>query len=126
MVDSILDSVKKNLGIDSEYDVFDADIITHINSTFLTLGQIGVGPTTGFMIEDSDPVWDDFLGKDSRLNAVKTYIYLKVRLIFDPPATSFHIAAIEKQIAELEWRLNLEAEPATVAGAQVLVIKEAP
>lgn len=122
MADSILDSVKKTLGVDSDYDVFDADILTHINSTFLTLSQIGVGPVMGYMIEDSDPTWDDFLGKDSRLIAVKSYMYLKVRLLFDPPPTSFHITAIEKQISELEWRLNLQAEAPTVDGTQVIVL----
>lgn len=122
MADSILDSVKKTLGVDSDYDVFDADILTHINSTFLTLSQIGVGPVMGYMIEDSDPTWDDFLGKDSRLIAVKSYMYLKVRLLFDPPPTSFHIAAIEKQLNELEWRLNLQAEAPTVGGTQVIVL----
>ena len=114
MTDSILHSVKKYLGIDEAYNVFDLDIITHINSAFFTLQQLGVGPTSGFMIEDGEPTWDHFLGAKNNLLAVKSYVYLKVRLIFDPPATSFHISAIEKQIAEYEWRLNAEVEKSPI------------
>lgn len=107
---SILTSTKKILGIDASYDVFDVDIITHINSVFSTLNQLGIGPTAGFMIEDDTAEWDAFLENDLRLNAVKTYVYLRVRMLFDPPQTSFHIAAMEKQIQELEWRLNVQRE----------------
>lgn len=110
MDDSILNSIKKILGIDPDYDEFDADIIMHINSAFATLDQLGIGPADGFMIDDDDAVWDDFLLGDTRLNSVKTYIGLKVRLVFDPPATSFGITAMEKQIAEHEWRLNVARE----------------
>lgn len=110
MTDSILDSVKKNLGLGADYDVFDLDIMTHINTVFMNLNQLGIGPTEGFMIEDADPTWDTFLGPQPLLNSVKTYVYLKVRLLFDPPNTSFHIAAIEKQIQELEWRLAVQQE----------------
>lgn len=106
----VLESVKKNLGLDAEYDVFDHDIITHINSTFFTLNQLGIGPVEGFMIEDNNVTWSSFLGADVNLNAVKTYVYIKVRLLFDPPTTSFAIAALEKQATELEWRLNVYAE----------------
>lgn len=82
----------------------------HINTAFSTLNQIGIGPDAGFMIEDASATWDQFLGDDPRLNSVKTYVYLKVRLIFDPPATSFVINAIEKQIEEIEWRLHVKRE----------------
>lgn len=82
----------------------------HINTAFTTLNQIGIGPDEGFMIEDASVTWDQFLGDDPRLNSVKTYTYLKVRLIFDPPATSFVINAIEKQIEEIEWRLSVKRE----------------
>src|SRR5690348_398765 len=82
----------------------------HINTAFSMLNQLGVGPEAGFAIEDAVPTWDTFLGDDLRLNAVKTYVYLRVRLLFDPPSTSFVIEAINKQITELEWRLNVQRE----------------
>lgn len=110
MEESILNSVKKVLGIEPEYDAFDLDVMMHVNSVFTTLAQLGIGPVNGFMIEDAEPKWTDFLGEDLNLNSVKTYVYLRVRLAFDPPATSFHIAAIEKQIDEIAWRLNVHRE----------------
>lgn len=114
-IQSILDSVKKNLGIGSTYAVFDPDILTHINTTFAVLNQLGVGPKMGFMIEDSDAKWVDYIETDDNLNMLKTYIYLKVRLAFDPPQTSFAIASLEKQASELEWRLNIYADKTWVA-----------
>lgn len=110
MNDSILDSTKKVLGIPSDYDVFDQDVIMHINSALGTLSQLGIGPIAGFMIEDATIEWTAFLGNDPRLNPVKSYVYLRVRLLFDPPATSFTIDAIKGQIQELEWRLNAHRE----------------
>ena len=110
MVDSILTSTKKILGIDAEYDAFDVDVITHINTAFSTLNQLGLGPEEGFMIEDDSTEWGDFLDDDMNLNSVKTLIYLKVRVVFDPPATSFTLDAMNKQIEELEWRLNIYRE----------------
>jgi hypothetical protein len=112
--DSILRTIKKLVGIAADQTAFDLDIITHINSAFLTLNQIGVGPEGGFLIEDAEAEWWDLLGDDPRLNAVKTYIGLKVRLVFDPPNTGYVIAAFEKQIEELEWRLCVQVEPASV------------
>ena len=112
-MDSILDSTKKILGLDPEYDVFDVDIISHINSAFFTLNQLGVGPAEGFMILDNTSTWALFLDGQINLNAVKTYVYLRVRLLFDPPQTSFAISAMEKQIQELEWRLNVYREDVT-------------
>lgn len=112
-MDSILDSTKKVLGLDSEYTAFDQDVIMHINSVFSTLHQLGIGPDNGFMIEDKTPTWTQYLGADMNLNSVKSYVYLKVRLLFDPPATSFAIAAMEKQIEELEWRINVHREEVT-------------
>lgn len=119
---SILDSTKKILGIESSYTAFDVDILTHINSVFATLNQIGIGPEEGFFIEDNTATWSSFLGNDPRLNSVKTYVYMKVRLTFDPPGTGFLLAALENQIKELEWRLNtyremtewVDPEPVTV------------
>jgi hypothetical protein len=110
MEQSILISTKKVLGIAEDYTAFDLDIITHINSAFSTLTQLGVGPSTGFIIEDDGPVWGDFIGADLEYNAVKSYVFLRVRLLFDPPTTSYLIAAYERQIKELEWRLNTHRE----------------
>lgn len=110
MEDSILNSVKKVLGLDPSYTVFDQDVIMHINTVFTTLVQLGIGPVNGFMIEDDEPTWGDFLGEDVNLNSVKTYMCLRVRMIFDPPATSFAINAMEEQIRELEWRINVHRE----------------
>lgn len=110
MADSILDSTKKILGLTPDYTEFDLDILTHINSVFFTLQQLGIGPEQGFMIEGSSATWDEFLGTTPRYAAVKTYVYLKVRLLFDPPATSYAIDALKQQAAELEWRLNVSRE----------------
>lgn len=110
MENSILKSTKKILGLSPDYTVFDLDIITHINTVFSTLTQLGVGPANGFMIEDDGPEWSDFIGDDTKINSVKTYVFLRVRLFFDPPPTSFVIAALEKQVLELEWRLNVHRE----------------
>lgn len=110
MDDSILNTTKKILGIAPDYDAFDTDIIIHINSVFSTLNQLGLGPDEGFMIEDETDGWGDFLLDDMRLNAVKTYTYLRVRVLFDPPTTGFTLTALQEQIKELEWRLNLFRE----------------
>lgn len=110
MGDSILTSTKKILGIQEEYTHFDLDIIVHINSTFFTLNQLGIGPVEGFMIEDATTEWGDFLGGNTRLNAVKTYVYLRVRLLFDPPASSYVLTAMDAQVKEFEWRLNVDRE----------------
>jgi hypothetical protein len=106
---SILTSVKKILGIAESDTSFDVDVILHTNSVFSILTQVGIGPDDGFMIEDATPTWDAFV-TDNKLNSVKTYVYLRVRLLFDPPNTSFVIESMEKQIEELEWRLNVVRE----------------
>jgi hypothetical protein len=110
MEQSILISTKKILGIAEDYTVFDLDIITHINSAFSTLTQLGVGPPQGFMIEDATENWTDFIADDFQYNSVKSYVFLRVRQLFDPPTTSYLIAAVDKQIQELEWRLNVHRE----------------
>lgn len=104
---SILDSIKKKLGVGADYDVFDLDIMTHINSAFLNLNQLGIGPAEGFEIEGPEETWDTFLGANASplFNAVKSFIFFKAKLAFDPPPTSFHLKAIEDQIRELEFRL---------------------
>jgi hypothetical protein len=110
MEDSILAVIKKLLGIPEDYTAFDVDVMTHINSAFSTLTQLGIGPAIGFMIEDDSAVWADFLDTDVQLNPVKTYIALRVRQVFDPPTTSYVVAAFNEQIKELEWRLNIHRE----------------
>jgi hypothetical protein len=110
METSILTSTKKILGIAEDYTVFDLDIITHINSAFSTLTQLGVGPPQGFMITDASANWDDFVANDFQYNSVRSYVFLRVRQLFDPPSTSYLIAAVEKQVQELEWRLNVHRE----------------
>jgi len=108
--DSILETTKKTLNLAPDYTPFDQDIVMHINSVFSTLNQLGVGPDEGFMIEDNGPTWETFLGSDPRLNHVKTYVYLRVRLLFDPPTTGYLVEALQKQILEHEWRLNVQRE----------------
>ena len=109
-MESILTSIKKLLGITEEYDHFDPDIIMHINSVFMILTQLGVGPSEGFSIEDDTSVWTDFIQDANKIEAAKTYIYLKVKLIFDPPLSSAVIESTNRLINELEWRLNVAAE----------------
>jgi hypothetical protein len=110
MEPSILISTKKILGLAEEYTAFDLDVLTHINAAFSVLNQLGVGPAEGFFIEDETVVWDDFDIPLNQHNLVKTYVFLKVRLLFDPPATSYLISAAERQIEEYEWRLNVFRE----------------
>lgn len=110
MTDSILTSVKKPLGLSEDYTIFDPDIILHINTAFNTLADIGIGPSDGFMIEDKNKVWADFIGTDMRLNSVKTYVYLRVRLLFDPPTTGYLKDAMEKQLDEILTRLSYYRE----------------
>ena len=110
METSILISTKKILGLDRDYTVFDQDVITHINTAFSILAQLGIGPPQGYMIEDDTAEWTDFIGDDFQLNSVKSYVYLKVRQLFDPPQTSYLISAMERQIGELEWRMNVYRE----------------
>lgn len=106
MSESILTSVKQNLGLSEDYTAFDSDILLYINGVFSTLHQLGIGPQNGFEIADATPTWDAFIGGQRPLNAVKTYVYLRVRLLFDPPGTSYLVDALNNQIKEHEWRLN--------------------
>ena len=106
---SILTSIKLLLGVMEDYEHYDTDIIMHINTVFMILRQIGIGPEEGFSIKDKSTTWDEYVSTD-KIEAVKTYIYLKVRLIFDPPSSSIMVEAINRTISELEWRLNLEME----------------
>lgn len=108
---SILDGTKKVLGIDSSYDVFDLDITMHINSVFSVLTQLGVGPSTGFMIDDNTTTWSEFTGDIPTLSMVKSLMFMKVQLMFDPPSTSFAIESKQKMISELEYRLMIACDP---------------
>ena len=109
-MDNILSSTKKLLGIPTEETAFDSDIIMHINSVFMILNQLGVGPTNGFTISDDYALWSDFIPDGQNLELVKSYMYMKVRLMFDPPSSSAVLSAMEKSISEFEWRLNVQAE----------------
>ncbi len=109
-MESILTSIKKLLGITEEYEHFDADLIININSVLSSLTQIGVGPPEGFSIKTKEETWEQFLPIDPRLNFVKSYVHLKVKLLFDPPLSSAVIEAINRQISELEWRIHIAAD----------------
>lgn len=109
-MESILTSIKKLLGITEDYNHFDTDLIIHINTVLSILTQLGVGAEEGYSIKDSTAVWNEFISDDSRLELVKSYVYLKVKLLFDPPLSSAVIESINRQISELEWRLNVAAE----------------
>ncbi len=109
--ESILTSIKKLLGIDENYTHFDADIIMHINSVFSILTQMGVGPANGFSISGKDDTWSAFItDKPNIFSLVKSYVYMKVRLLFDPPLSSAAIESINRQISEFEWRLFVAAD----------------
>lgn len=110
MNESILTSVKKKLGINEDYTHFDADLILDINSVFSILLELGVGPSKGFKIEDSSKLWSDYIKDEDRLELVKSYMALKVGMMFDPPLSSAVMEAKNRMISELEWRLNVAAE----------------
>lgn len=117
-MDSILTSIKKLLGIDESYTQFDTDIIIHINSVFSILTQLGVGPEEGFFIEDDSAEWTDFLPDSPKLNFVKSYVQLKVRLLFDPPDKGSLMDAMTRTISELEWRIQVAADPVKTNGEE--------
>jgi hypothetical protein len=112
MTTSILNSTKEKLGIAADYNVFDNQIIDFINAVFSTVAQLGIGPPDGFEIADDTAEWDDILVANRHLNAVKSYVFLRVRVLFDPPTTGYHVTAMDNQIKELEWRLNTYREEA--------------
>lgn len=111
-MESILTSIKKMLGIVEEYEHFDADLIMHINSVLSILTQMGVGPSEGFSIEDKSQTWSEFV-TGSKFNDVKSYVYMKVKLMFDPPASSAVMESMNRMISELEWRLYVQADTAS-------------
>ncbi len=107
-MDSILDSIKKQLGVTEDH--FDPDIVMGINTALFELMQIGVGPETGFSIIDSGDIWQDFLGDATDLESVKSYVHIKVKLLFDPPQTSFAIESMNNILTKIEWRLNIQVD----------------
>lgn len=110
-MDSILISIKSQLGISEDYDAFDNELIIHINSVLRILNQLGVGKDK-FSITDSSSKWADFLGdQEAELDDVKTYVYLKVRYVWDPPQVGAQMSAISEYIKELEWRINVQVDP---------------
>ena len=110
-MESILTSIKKMLGIVEEYTHFDADLIMHINSVLSILNQIGVGPSEGFSIKDKNDVWEDFITEEFKLELVKSYTYMKVKILFDPPLTSAVIESMNRLTSELEWRIQVATDP---------------
>lgn len=110
-MESILVSIKKLLGIDEAYDNFDADLIMHINSVFSILTQLGVGPSEGFFIQDANETWTDFVPDDAKLKLIKSYTYVKVKLLFDPPLSSAVMESMNRIASELEWRIQVIADP---------------
>ena len=111
MEESILNTIKSMLGPDSSYEVFDQDILVHINMAIATLTQLGVGPASGFRVTGKDETWGELLGDRVDLDMAKTYIYMKVRIAFDPPANSSVLAAYKEACAEMEWRMNVTVDP---------------
>lgn len=111
-MDSILKTIKKMCGMDEDYTPFDTDLVVFINGAILAANQIGVG-VDGFTITGPNETWNDFVGDHPSLEAIKQYIYMRVRLVFDPPANSFVVSSLEKQLDEMTWRLNVQAEAET-------------
>lgn len=116
MNESILETVAKAIGIAENYDYFNSELIMHINTVLMGLRQLGIGPSEGFYISDNTATWNDFLGEDKNFEAVKTYMCLRVRMLFDPPTSSALMDSMKNQIAEWEWRLNFEYECNKKAG----------
>lgn len=110
MEENILNSIKKLLGIPEDYTAFDQDIMIHINSVFMILSELGVGPSNGYSLKDGTEKWGDFISDDENLEGIKTYVYMKVKTIFDPPLNSAVLASMKELISEFEWRINNEAE----------------
>ena len=109
-MESILRTIRKMIGPDETYTHYDTDLIIHINSALAVLTQLGVGPSEGFFIQDESATWNDFLGNDPKLEMVKSYVYMKVKLAFYPPSSSAVIDSMNRSISEFEWRANMAAE----------------
>lgn len=111
MDESILESIKASLGINAEDTAFDQELISHINGSLMIANQLGVGPDDGFRITSPEQTWNEILGERKDLDLVKTVVYLRTKLVFDPPQNAFLVTAIEKQIAEYDWRIANNATP---------------
>lgn len=107
---SILEDTKKSLGLAADYTPFDADIVMHINSVLADLTQLGVGPEAGFEISGSAEAWASFIADEPRLNSVKSYLFLRVKMLFDPPGTGYVLTSMEKMLEKAEWRINMARE----------------
>ena len=113
--DNVLDTTKLLLGVETDDDSYDVELITHINSIFFVLQQLGVGPVAGFEIKDNTTPWSEFIGEDM-VNGVRSYMGMRVKLLFDTPATGPLTTALENQVAQMEWRLNMQMEVKKNAG----------
>lgn len=109
-MESILTSVKKYIGIAEDDTSFDVDVIMHINTAFAVLRQLGVGPSTVFRITDKETLWSSFTSEEEELSMAQSYVYERVKLKFDPPASSAHLQALKESVTESEWRLTVDAE----------------
>lgn len=109
-MDSILISIAKLLGMEADYTYFNPDVIMHINTVLLSINQLGVGPPEGFSITDTTETWSSLVGDRKDIDAIKTLIYMKVKLLFDPPTSSYVLESMERQITELEWRIKVQVE----------------
>ena len=110
MEESILKTIKKKLGLGADYDAFDTDVITNINTSLMRLGQLGVGPANGFRITGEFETWHDFIGNRIDLEGIKDYIYMKARIVFDPPSSAAALQALKEEVKELEFCLNVQVE----------------
>ena len=110
MEESILITIKKKLGLDKDYDAFDTDVISNINTSLMILGQLGVGPSKGFRITGADETWTDFIGDRIDLEGVVDFIYARARIVFDPPSSSAALQALKEEVKELEFRLNVQVD----------------
>ena len=111
MQDSILMTIRKLVCGNPYADHFDTDLLVHINACFSILNQLGVGPENGFVVTDETQSWSSYIADNYILNMVKTYVTLKVKKVFDPPLTSSVLEAMDKEISQLEWRLNVAVDP---------------
>lgn len=107
---TILEDIRHAIGLGDEHTFFDSDLILHVNSTFDIIHQLGAGPIDGFVIEDGSETWDDYFAGYKTIEFIKTYMYISVKLVFDPPQNSFLVKALEDKQKEYEWRINVAAE----------------
>lgn len=111
MEESILKSIRVSLGIEADDSTFDTELISHINGALMVVNQLGVGPNDGFKISSHEQTWKSFIGERKDLELVKTVVYLRTKLVFDPPQNAFLVTAMEKQLAEYDWRIELNHIP---------------